>query len=69
MGKNILIRAPKVPFNFHVKSGMENDIFLYFNFDSKLKIEKFLSFFNFQFWIEIEIHKNVVFQIEWHCTD
>ena len=56
MGKDILIRAPKVPFNFHVKSGMENDIFLYFNFDSKLKIEKFLSFFNFQFWIEIEIH-------------
>ena len=49
MGKDILIRAPKVPFNVHVKSGMENDIFFYFNFDSKLKIEKFLSFFNFQF--------------------
>ena len=45
MGKDILIRAPKVPFNFHVKSGMENDIFLYFNFDSKLKIEKIFIIF------------------------
>ena len=35
----------------------------------KLKIEKFLSIFNFQFWIETEIHKNVFFhkmKIEWH---
>ena len=38
---------------------------------------KFLSFFNFQFWFEIEIPKNVLFhsnfkiKIEWHfrCTD
>ena len=34
------IRTPKVPFNFHFTIGMENDIFRYFNFDSKLKIEK-----------------------------
>ena len=76
--------------------------FLYFNFDSKLKIEKrkfsivlfhfnfkrktewhfrctdyFRSFFNFQFWIEIEIHRNSLFhpnfkmKTEGHlrCTD
>ena len=76
--------------------------FLYFNFDSKLKIEKkkisnvlfhfnfkrkiewhfrctdyFRSFFNFQFWIEIEVHKNSLFhpnfkmKTEGHlrCTD
>ena len=42
------IRAPKVPFNFHFKIGMENDIFVYLNFDSKLKIEKRqFSIFNF----------------------
>ena len=34
------IHAPKVPFNFHFKIGMKNDIFVYLNFDSKLKIEK-----------------------------
>ena len=34
------IRAPKVPFNFHFKIGMENEIFVYLNFDSKLKIER-----------------------------
>ena len=34
------IRAPKVPFNFHFKIGMDKNIFRYFNFDSKLKIEK-----------------------------
>ena len=34
------IHAPKVPFNFHFKIGMEKDIFVYFNFISKLKIEK-----------------------------
>ena len=43
-----VIRAPKVPFNFHFKIGMENDIFVYLKFDSKLKIEKRqLSIFNF----------------------
>ena len=43
-----LIRAPKVPFNFHFKIGMENDIFLYSKFDSKLKIEeRKFSIFNF----------------------
>ena len=35
-----LIRAPKVPFSFHFKIGMQKDIFRYFNFDSKLKIKK-----------------------------
>ena len=34
------IGAPKVPFNFHFEIGMENEIFKYFNFDAKLKIEK-----------------------------
>ena len=34
------ILASKVPFNFHFKVEMEKDIFVYFNFDSKLKIEK-----------------------------
>ena len=51
--------------------------FQFSNKNWKLKIEKFLSFFNFQFWIEIEIPKNVLFhsnfkmKIEWHfrCTD
>ena len=38
--KNFLIRAPKVPFNFQVKIGMEKHFFVYFNFISKLKIEK-----------------------------
>ena len=33
---------------------MEKDIFVYFNFDSKLKIEKWKKFFNFQFPIFIE---------------
>ena len=51
--------------------------FQFSNKNWKLKIEKFLSFFNFQFWIEIEITKNVLahsnfkMKIEWHfrCTD
>ena len=34
------IRALKVPFNFHFKIRMKKEIFMYFNFDSKLKIEK-----------------------------
>ena len=38
--KTSKIRAPKVPFNFHFKIGMEKVIFRYFNFDSKLKIVK-----------------------------
>ena len=43
-----VIRSLKVPFNFHFKIGMENDIFVYLNFDSKLKIEKRqFSIFNF----------------------
>ena len=33
-------RAPKVPFNFHFKIGIEKDIFVYFSFISKLKIWK-----------------------------
>ena len=46
-------RAPKVPFNFLFKIEMEKDIFAYFNFNSKLKIEKRYFFFNFQFSIFI----------------
>ena len=45
----------KVPFNFRFKIGMENDIFVYLNFDSKLKIEKR------QFSIFIEKLKNKIF--------
>ena len=47
------IRAPKVPFNFHYKIVMKKAIFAYFNFESKLKIEKRHFFFNFQFSIFI----------------
>ena len=51
--------------------------FQFSNKNWQLQIEKFLLFFNFQFWIEIEIPKNVLFhsnfkmEIEWHfrCTD
>ena len=49
----IEIRAPKVPFNFHYKILMKKAIFVYFNFDSKLKIEKRHFFFNFRFSIFI----------------
>ena len=35
-----IIQALKVPFNFDFKIGMGKEIFRYFNFDSKLKIEK-----------------------------
>ena len=38
-----------MPFNFQFKIEMENDIFAYFNFNSKLKIDKKNFFFNFQF--------------------
>ena len=55
----------------------ENRRFYFSIFKYKLKIEKEMSFFNFQFWIKIEIHKNSLFhynfkmKIEWHfwCTD
>ena len=47
------ICAPKVPFNFHFKIGVEKVIFVYFNYNSKLKIEKRYLFFNFQFSIYI----------------
>ena len=43
----LIIRAPKGPFSFHFKIGMEKDIFVYFNFISKLKNEKGNFFFNF----------------------
>ena len=36
----------KVPFNFRFKIGMENDIFVYLNFDSKLKKDNFILFQN-----------------------
>ena len=52
-----IIRAPKVPFNFHFKTGMEKAIFMYFNFDSKLKIQKrqfFFQFLIFNFYSKIE---------------
>ena len=54
-------RAPKVPFSFHFKIGMKKEIFMYFNFDSKLKIEAWLKLigapkvlFNFHFKIGME---------------
>ena len=43
----LIIRAPKGPFSFHFKIGMEKDNFVYFNFISKLKNEKGNFFFNF----------------------
>ena len=44
-----LIHGPKVTFNIHFKIGTEKAIFVYFDFDSKLKIEKKSSFFVFKF--------------------
>ena len=46
------IRAPKVTFNFHFKIRMKKVIFVYFNFDSKLKKTIFFSIFNFYSKIE-----------------
>ena len=32
-----VIRAPKVPFNFHFKTEMEKDIFAHLNFNFKIE--------------------------------
>ena len=50
---SILIRAAKMPFNFHFKIGIEKGIFVYFNFILNLKTEKGHFFFDFQFSIFI----------------
>ena len=48
------IRAPKRTFDFHSKIGIESDIFVYFNLDSKSKIEN-KKIFNFQFLLKNKI--------------
>ena len=58
--------------SFSMKNG-----FSIFNFQTKIGNWKFFIIFQFSIWIEIEIHKNVLFhsnfkmKIEWHfrCTD
>ena len=75
-----MLSAPNLGFWNKMKTEKRKSKILFLNFlniNSKLKIEKEMSFYNFQFWIEIDMRKNALFhfsfnlKIEWdfRCTD